>query len=46
MKRRKWQVWEGDNCDNVIFDGSHTACLRFYNHNGGRKTGLHIGYEI
>ena len=46
MKRRKWRVWQGDNCDQVIFEGSHTACLRYYKQRGGAKMGLHIGYEI
>jgi len=46
MTHKQWQVWAGENVDNVIFSGSHTACLKYYKRNGGSKAGLHIGYEI
>ena len=44
--KRIWQIWAGENADNVIFTGSHAACLKYYKLNGGLRAGLHIGYEI
>jgi hypothetical protein len=46
MTRRTWQVWtetEGQD-DTILFEGSHTACLKFYKSHGGTKAGLHVGY--
>jgi hypothetical protein len=41
-----WQVWKGENIENVIFEGSETAARRYYKSNGGIKSNLHLGYEI
>jgi hypothetical protein len=46
MKRKKWQVWSGDDCDNVIYTGNRQKCLAFYYRKGGAAAGLHLGYEL
>jgi hypothetical protein len=44
--KRKWQVWYGDDIENVVFTGSRSACLRFYKQHGGDKKDYHFGYEL
>jgi azurin len=46
MAGHHWQVWQGEDMDNVVFEGSQAACRKYYRQHGGIKAGLHIGYNI
>jgi hypothetical protein len=51
-----WQVWKENEeesqkqgiciIEKILFEGSESACKKYYKQNGGSKSELHVGYDI